>query len=317
MPPIPPQSAQQFGVFTRSQALATGWSADQLKRAVASGRLIKPRRGVFALAETAETGFALDRIRLGQRGVAAALRIPAATVSHGAAVAVHGLPLLRVPGQPCVTLPPPFLTHEAALHLHRQPIPRWQLAAGHQIAITSVARSCLDFTREAGLNAGLVATDAALHAQLCTRTDLEAIYATSCKGRAGLSSGRRLLELADGRSESPLESISRLSMAALQPAPQPQVSLYSANGGFLARVDFYWSQLGVVGEADGRAKYTDNELWNEKLRQDRLTDQGLVLVRWGWSLANNPSRLIEHLERAFGRARQLRTAGIPISVQAC
>ncbi|HET6209095.1 MAG TPA: hypothetical protein VFD94_01860, partial [Jatrophihabitans sp.] len=74
-------------------------------------------------------------------------------------MAVHGLPLLRTPGNPCITLPPPLRTRQAALHVHRQPIPVWQLDRAYAFSITSVARSCIDFTREAGLNAGVVATD--------------------------------------------------------------------------------------------------------------------------------------------------------------
>lgn len=313
MHPIPQRAAAQFGVFTVDQALATGWSRSALSRATRAGHLVQLRRGAFALASTAESGHALTRLRLGQHGVAAALRIPIATVSHGAAIAIHGLPLLSTPAIPCVTLPPPYLTRPAELHVHRQPISPWQLDARHDISITSVARSCLDFTRECGLDAGLVATDAALHNRLCSLADLEAVYSASCKGRAGLSSGRTLLDLADGRSESPLESISRLAMIAATPAPQTQVNLHSPNGQFLARVDFYWKALGVVGEADGKGKYAQDELWKEKLRQDRLADHGLVMVRWGWSEARRPALLQAKLQQAFLRASQLRSAGIPIT----
>lgn len=162
----------------------------------------------------------------------------------------------------------------------------------------------LDFTREAGLNAGVVATDAALHAGLCTLADLEASYAT-CTGRAGLRCGRQLFELLDGRSESPLESISRLALAPLEPSPRTQVTLRAPTGQFLGRVDFYWDELRVVGEADGRLKYTGEELWNEKLRQDRLTEHGFVVVRWGWAEANHPQLLRAKVSRALNRASRL------------
>lgn len=283
-----------------------------LSRAVASGRLIQLRRGAFTVPRIPETGHQLARLRLGQRGVAVALLVRRATVSHGAAIAVHGLPLLRTPDDPCVTLPPEFRTREAAIHLHRQPILPWQLASHLPLPVTSVARSCIDHTRESGLEAGVVAADAALHQGQCSIEELALVYAT-CKGRAGLPSGRKLLELVDASAESPLESVSRLSMRELQPAPRTQVSLHSAAGQFLARVDFYWSELGVVGEADGREKYTDDELWKEKLRQDRLVDHGLVIERWGWPVAMRPAVLQSRLEGAFRRAAGLRSAGIPIT----
>ena len=177
--------------------------------------------------------------------------------------------------------------------------------------VTGVVRSCLDLTREFGLAAGLVAVDAAVHRGLCRPADLAAGYHACCRGRAGLSSGRRVLELLDGNSESPLETISRLAMAGL-PRPRTQVNLHSRTGAFLARVDFYWDDLGVVGEADGRSKYTDDELWREKVRQDALVDHGLVVERWGWLTARQPARLHATIQRAFQRARRLRQAGIEL-----
>jgi very-short-patch-repair endonuclease len=183
---------------------------------------------------------------------------------------------------------------------------------GPTVGVTSAARSCIDLTREAGLEAGVVATDAALHRGLCTTADLERVYA-GCRGRAGLPSGRRLFELADGRSESALESISRLALHALQPIPRSQVTVRTPLGQFLARVDFYWHDLGVVGEADGQLKYTDQQLWQEKLRQDRLTEHGLVVVRWGWVEARRPASLQARIQRAFRQAALLRAAGVPIT----
>jgi hypothetical protein len=298
---LPPQAKTQFEVFTLGQARAAGWTEQALRHAIGTGRLVRVRRSVFAVAATDLTGPALTRLRLGQRAIAAALTVSRATISHASAIAVHGLPLLRTPDNPCITLPPPLRTREAALHVHRQPIPAWQLDQAYDFPITSVARSCIDFTREAGLNAGVVAADAALHAGLCTLADLEAVYAT-CTGRAGLRCGRQLFELLDGRSESPLESIGRLALAPLRPSPRTQVTLRAPTGQFLGRVDFYWDEPRVVGEADGKLKYTGEELWNEKLRQDRLAEHGFIVVRWGWAEANNPLLLQAKVCRALNRA---------------
>ena len=309
----PRQAKQQFGVFTFEQAQWSGWTRSALRHQLALGHLISVRRGVFAVAETEETGPALARLRLGQQGVAAALRIPTATVSHVSAVALHGLPLLETHDVPCVTLPPELRTREAALHVHRQPIPATQLDRTSDIALTSVARSCIDLTREAGLAAGLVAADAAVHRKLCTVADLHEVYDAGCRGRAGLTNGRQVLELLDGRSESPLESISRLAMVPLGPLPRSQVELFTRDGRFIARVDFYWDELGLVGEADGREKYTDDQLWQEKRRQEALIDCGLVVERWTWSDARRPYVLQAKLERAMTRARNLRAAGIPLN----
>jgi hypothetical protein len=311
---VPWQVKHQFDVFTIAEAFEAGWFPAGLRHGMSTGRLIRLRRGAYAVAETTACGLDLDRLRLGQRGVAAALRVPAATVSHASAVALHGLPLLQLPVLPCVTLPPELRTRGAALHVHRQPVPVWQLDPSLDLSITSVPRSCIDLTRELGIESGLVAADCAVHRRKCTVADLDAVYST-LRGRAGLSGGRRLIELVDGRSESPLESVSRLAMAPLRPSPQSQVALCTSYGQFLARVDFYWPELGVVGEADGRSKYTDDELWNEKLRRERLTDRGLIVERWGWLVARHPALLQARLRQAFRRAALLRSAAIGIEVR--
>lgn len=315
MPSIPRLAEHQFGVFTLRQAVGAGWSSDQLERAVAVGKLVRLRRAAYAASESTGTSYALSRLRLGQQGVAAALRIPAATVSHASAVALFGLPMLATQRLPCVTLPPELRTREAALHVHRQPLPTWQLDRTSAVPLTSVARSCIDLTRESGLAAGLVCADAAVHRGLCTKAELAAVY-QGLRGRAGLSCGRQLVDLVDGSSESPLESVSRLGMVGLQPPPHTQVELLSKDGRFLARVDFYWPDLGVAGEADGREKYTGQELWREKRRQEALTDRGVVVQRWGWSEARRPAVLQANLLRAFHRAGQLRAAGIAVDCQA-
>jgi hypothetical protein len=91
------------------------------------------------------------------------------------------------------------------------------------------------------------------------------------------------------------------------------VIILSATGIFIGRVDFYWDGLGLVGEADGKLKYTEDELWKEKIRQDALADHGLVTERWGWRTARRPALLRERIEQAMRRAAQLRSAGIPIT----
>jgi hypothetical protein len=48
----------------------------------------------------------------------------------------------------------------------------------------------------------------------------------------------------------------------------------------MGRCDVYWDDLGVVGEADGRDKYTPDEHYQEKVRQEQMKAVGLLFTRW-------------------------------------
>jgi hypothetical protein len=130
-------------------------------------------------------------------------------------------------------------------------------------------------------------------------------------GWPGSARARRHLEFADGRSESPLESVGRLRFAELElPAPDLQVVLGDA-GGPVGRVDFLWEAHRTVAEADGRLKYAGDPavLWAEKQREDRLRDAGFEVVRFTWDDAlRRPAVLGERVRRAFERARVRRPA---------
>ena len=74
--------------------------------------------------------------------------------------------------------------------------------------------------------------------------------------------------------------------------------------GFVARVDFLWSDFGIVGEADGAGKYINRgALVAEKLREDRLRRLGYLMVRWTWDeLIHTPWVIRARLEAALARA---------------
>lgn len=81
----------------------------------------------------------------------------------------------------------------------------------------------------------------------------------------------------------------------------------------IGRVDFFWAEYRVIGEADGRVKYVDESspeaLWAEKLRQERLENAGFIVVRWTWSEHfNDPFRVVARIRAAFARAGARRTA---------
>jgi len=74
----------------------------------------------------------------------------------------------------------------------------------------------------------------------------------------------------------------------------------------VARVDFYWPEHVTVLEIDGMVKYDGRDpdaLVREKLRQERLEELGLQVVRATWrQLNDDPARVTDRVRRAFRAA---------------
>lgn len=280
--------------------------ADDLSRARARGDVRRLRRGAYV---GAELWSALDddaRYLLIVRAAAAAQPDP--LLSHWSAAALLGMPLVGRPRDDRVHLvhaPKGGGRSRRAVcrHQARGPITE-TLAEG--IRVTSAARTVLDLACDEGLLPSVVAGDAALHSGWATAAEVEA-EVVNAAGRHGIRTARRALALIDARTESPGESLSRVRMAELGlPMPELQRELHDRDG-FVARVDFLWEGLGIVGEFDGRGKYgaddpraTADRVWSEKRREDRIRAMGFIVVRWTWDDA----------WRGEPMARLLRAAGI-------
>lgn len=285
-------------------------SRSALAHAIRTGRLVRVRRGLYVPAEVWDAGNATYEA-VHRRHVIAAhvgtLATRNAFASHYSAALIAGLPTWRPVGQtPCLTLPRRSQATLPGLHIHRALVPASHIARG-PLRSLSVARTVLDLAREHRLRDAVVAGDYALAEGLTTLDDLHRT-GQDCFRFPGIVRARHMIELLDARAESPLESVSRLVLNRLRfPAPVPQVPIYDRAGQFLGRSDFYWHELGIVGEADGRSKYTDAAvLWEEKRRQDALTAEGLVVVRWGAAEVREPTMLLGLLLDAAAKANRRR-----------
>jgi hypothetical protein len=101
----------------------------------------------------------------------------------------------------------------------------------------------------------------------------------------------RVLDFADGRSESVGESLSRVRIHELGfPKPELQRRLRD-RWGLIGFGDFAWDDL--IGEFDGLVKYTDRDMLRgrspsavvvqEKRREDRVRATGHRVTRWVWA----------------------------------
>ncbi len=299
--PLPPTP------LTIASAAGAGWTISAQWHAVTTGDLERIRRGVVGAPVAPEPGLAERRLReLGNLRAAQAstLTCSRAVISHSSAAVARGIPTYGDIGRPCLTVPAgTALRTLAGVHLHRASLSADDWAEVEGFRITLPARTVMDIAREHGVTAGVVAADYALHEGLTDRSRLATAY-EACAGWPGRRSARLTLLSADGRSESVLESLSRLHLAAGGlSAPEPQVEICDEYGNYLGRCDFYWDEFGVVGEADGRLKYERDPAAHlaERERERALEDTGLIVVRWGWSDLYAFDRVIRRLQLAFVR----------------
>ena len=106
-----------------------------------------------------------------------------------------------------------------------------------------------DLARTESLRSGVVTADAALRSGL-PREELVRVL-DAHRGWPGVRRARTALAFADGRSESPLESLGRLTCLEEDlPVFEPQVEVW-LDGELIARVDGLWREQLVVFEGDG------------------------------------------------------------------
>ncbi len=259
-----PRSPLPFvDVFTSADLPGAGVSAGALQGWRARHEVVELSPGVFIAA---------DADRLEQRRIVFASRAIALgrqPVTLAGAALLHGLPV-----------PVPASATWSRVDRHRR-IPADQLVQSGGLLVPSLAWTAVHIARGRSLPDALIPLDAALRGG----TDhgaLSNVLASLGRG-AGSAGLARAIACADAGAESPLESVSRgvIHVAGL-PRPVLQQEFATAHGPY--RVDFWWSQQGVIGEADGRVKYTDEDvLWREKRRRDALEELGLRVVRWSWT----------------------------------
>lgn len=215
--------------------------------------------------------------------------------SHSSAAAVWGLPRVSAwPRQVEVTRPGRRVRSSGLIRRHDLSVPETVVVAG--VAVTPLARTLVDLARTEAMSDAVAAADHALHHRLCSWPELLDELDRLEPGVPGGARARLAVDLADSRSMSVGESLSRVQMFRLNlPRPRLQVRVEDEDG-LVGYCDFGWD--GVMGEFDGRRKYglTDGSapeevervLWREKQREDRIRARGHRMARWVWTDAVRP-----------------------------
>lgn len=257
---------RQHGVVTRSQLLDLGFGPDAIKHRLAKGRLHRLWRGVYAVG----------RPEVDQKGwwMAAVLSCgPGAVLSHGSAAVLWGL--VRATAGIDVVVPEGAYRRRPGIHVHR----RSGFSAEHRrevagIPVTDPVSTLVDLASRAP---DWKLERAINEADRLDLVDPETLRATIdlLPARPGLAHLRRLLggqPLTDSGLERRFLAIVRLAGMAI-PETQAWVAGY--------RVDFYWSRLGLIVEADGwRYHRTPGEQATDHRRDQAHAMAGMTTLRF-------------------------------------
>lgn len=293
------------------------------QRERASGVLVTLHRGIHLPRSVWSTLSRDDQHRV--RCVAAApLLAPGEVMTHQSAALLNGLPVVgRLPERVTTTVAASSgLTSTRSLQRHRLThVPVAEILLG--LPVASETRVVIDVASASPFARAVATADAALWRAhrlegLPSVERLRDEWALQLDHRGagpGSARARRVVEFADYRADRPGESLSRAAMAILgAPPPELQFEIVGVSGRRWV-TDFGWPELGIVGEFDGRMKYTDprylkgrtaeQAVHDEKLREDDIRPRVRGFGRWDWTTALSLDLM----------ARKLRAIGVPLTSQ--
>jgi hypothetical protein len=295
-------------VLSAEQWRNRGVSKPLVRSLTRSGDLVPLRRGVYATRGAVRWAGA-DPVRLhvlGLLAAQAAVGRQAVASFHSAAI-LHRIDLLVRPPETTVTLTlspdkPWNRARPSSIVFHAALVPEDQRTTLYGIPLTTPARTVADLARTLPFTDAVVAADCALREEKLTRKELQNVLDT-CHRWPGIKQARRVLEFADERAGSPLESAARVvfDQFGLDP-PQLQAAIRLPRAAF--RVDFFWpdssQDTGLVAEADGLLKYNDRRDLIRQLERDRLLqDAGYRVVHFTWEeLFGTPETVVRRIRRA-------------------
>lgn len=295
--PSPDALLRREGVCTWQRLQRAGATRGSARSRLATGRWWRPFHGVYADAGTPRTPAIYAK--------AATLLVPNSAASHGSASHLWNVKIaetVRALAEITIDRAAPAVRLRPGLVIHRAAIAPEEIRERQGVRVLDPARTVVDLARREPPEIGLAVADAFLRAGL---TDLDALQSKTdeAAGLRGVLKARQVVPLADGRSESPMESICRWRfLEAGLPAPEIQHNYVDRHGRFVARVDFYWPEARLVVEFDGWESHMGSrELFaSERRKHNRLVADGVLVLRFtAEDILRSPYQVIAQIRAAL------------------
>jgi very-short-patch-repair endonuclease len=288
-------AARQYGVVTRAQLAALGYSDEMINHDLETGRLQAWHRSVFAVGHTGLSAHGLCMAAVLFRG-------QGALISHQSAIWLWGLePKLEIPVHVSVR----WRGHaQDAIGLHHCPALRDEDAAEtERIPVTGVPRTLLDYAADAKRVRLERAIDKADRLGLL---DLAAVgrITDEVRGHRGRGPLRRAMvvynEKGFTRSGGEKRMLAALSDAGVRrPAVNHFVEGYE--------LDFYWAPERLAVELDSWEYHRSRRSFEQdRERQENLAMAGIETIRIsGTRLRREPRKVANRIAQHLDRRRNL------------
>ncbi|HKP09049.1 MAG TPA: hypothetical protein VJU58_17505 [Microbacterium sp.] len=311
-------------VRSRSQLRSQGMSERDIARAVERGELRKLQRNRFVAVEFWDDLWPESRHLVELSAAAAEMRAGRGVAAYESAGALHQLPFYRhAPDAVHITLPASSgMSSRPGLRRHRDRLPDGDIVTVSGLRCTSLDRTTFDLARALAPEAAIAAADAALRQVAMSADGYGEVAADAwrermlerceqSRGARGVRQAEQIIRFADGRSESPGESVGRLQLSRLGfrrlslqvPVPGPHGKDYS--------VDIEIEDVRTFFEFDGKGKYVD-----EAMRSGRTLEQVLLdeKRREDWIRGTTQKRFVRaesaHILTPAALAQRLSSFGV-------
>lgn len=295
-------------LWRTDQLLQSGLNSRAVSRLVQTGALVRLRRGCYARGSWWTGLKAVERRR--QMIFAHALgtlttSTGGSAYSHTSSASLQGLTLWNVDDRVHITQAgcPSPISHGREVVAHTRRLSSKEVCVVEGLPCTTLERTVVDCCLMFTVRQAVILVDHASRMGV----DLSELrsQASALTGRNGVIALRRALELADPRSESAGESLTRelLHRLKIRP-PVPQYVVRTPLGDH--RLDFAWKEQKVALEFDGKTKYFDYRptgevLFAERRREKALMEQGWTFIRFEWKDLFNEAEFKYRVLRALNR----------------
>ncbi len=289
-------AARHHGLLTRADALAAGFSVDQIRHRLATGRWQRVGRSVFQI-----TGAPTTHV---QRTLAACWSGPAGAVaSHLSAANLFDL--APAPSIPHLSVPPTASARTPGVTTHRTTLAARDRTHVGVIPSTSVARTLVDCATVVPTEPLADLVDDALVRQLTTVRRIRGamVRASERPGRKGLPALELMLAVWNDTitpgSAAEMRLVRRLAEWGFPP-PVHQHTVSAPSGRPLGRIDLAWPQWRTGLEYDGQRYPTPRRLAHDERRHAQIMAAGWRLYQSDrFDLRPSSDRLRRELAAVF------------------